>query len=373
MHGLKARLRQSAPIPLNADLECAPGELLALVGPSGSGKSTILRSIAGLYSPLGAEITVDAEVWTSTATAINVPTWRRPVGMVFQSYGLFPHLTAVANVESAMAHLAPGHRSGRAAELLALVNLKGLEHRKPAELSGGQQQRVAVARALARDPKVLLLDEPFSAVDKVTRGRLYRELARIRQRLDMPIVMVTHDLDEAVMLADRMCLLQRGAILQNGKPEEIMSRPASVEAARLVGQRNIFPGRIEAHVDDLARTIIEWRGRSLEATHMPKWPIGSEVSWLIPPGKAVLHRRDRPSRGEAENPVSGTIESQITLGDTVIASLRLDGEETRLLTVHVPRHAAERNRVAVGEHIGLSLIADAIHVMPAPHRSERRR
>ena len=128
MHGLKAKLRQNAPIPINADLECAPGELLALVGPSGSGKSTILRSIAGLYAPLEAEVTVDGEVWSNTATAINVPTWRRPVGIVFQSYGLFPHLTAVANVESAMTHLALTNRSGRAAGLVALVNPQGLEH-----------------------------------------------------------------------------------------------------------------------------------------------------------------------------------------------------------------------------------------------------
>ncbi len=372
MEGLKAILRQDGPIPLDTILECAPGELLALVGPSGSGKSTILRSIAGLYSPQEAEVTVNGKVWTSTAAAITVPAWRRPVGMVFQSYGLFPHLTAAGNVEAAMSHVEPAKRGRRAVELLALVNLKGLEHRKPAELSGGQQQRVAVARALARDPQVLLLDEPFSAVDKVTRGRLYRELASMRRQLDMPIVMVTHDLDEAMMLADRMCLVQRGNILQAGRPDEIMRRPASVEAARLVGQRNIFPGRIEAHAGDPARTIIDWRGRRLETPHLPQWPIGTDVSWLIPPGKAVLHRRGRASRGDAENPVTGTIENQIALGDIVIATVRLDGEETRLLTVHLPRHAAERNRLASGEHIGLSLIAEAIHVMPAPLLTDRR-
>ena len=373
MQGLTVRLRQDAPIPLDVEVTCGPGQLLALVGPSGSGKSTILRSIAGLYRPLEASVLVDGEVWTDSASGTHVPTWQRRVGMVFQSYGLFPHMTALANVEAALGHLQRADRSPRACALLALVNLKGLEARRPAELSGGQQQRIAVARALAREPQVLLLDEPFSAVDKVTRGRLYRELASIRQRLEMPIVLVTHDLDEALMLADRMCLLQRGTILQAGLPLEIMGKPATVEAARLVGQRNIFPARIVEHLPGPPLTILDWRGRRLEAAHAPAWPVGAEVSWLIPPGKVVLHRRDRPSRGEAENPVTGEIESMITLGESIIATVRLEAPETRLLTFHIPRHAAERNNLAKGETVGLSLIAEAIHIMPAPTQTRHRR
>ena len=372
MQGLHASLRQSGPIPLDLELACAPGELLALVGPSGSGKSTILRSIAGLYRPVEARVAVDGEVWADTSIGFHLPTWKRRLGLVFQSYGLFPHMTALANVEAALADLEPARRVRRAEELLALVNLHGLERRRPAELSGGQQQRVAVARALARDPRALLLDEPFSAVDKVTRGRLYRELAVIRQHLAVPIVLVTHDLDEAMMLADRMCLLQRGTILQQGRPLEIMSRPATVEAARLVGHRNIFPATVIEHRGDAGSdngnvaTILDWRGRHLEAAYAPQWSVGSEVSWLIPPARVVLHRRDRPSRGEQENPVAGVIQSFAALGDTTISSVRLRGSETRLLTLHVPRHAAERNRLAVGEAVGLSLISEAIHIMPPP-------
>ena len=372
MQGLSIRLHQASPIPLDVEIACAPGELLALVGPSGSGKSTILRSVAGLYRPETARVLVAGEQWTDSERGLHRPTWQRRVGLVFQNYGLFPHMTAAANVEAALAEVPPQQRTTKAMELLALVNLKGLEHRRPAELSGGQQQRVAVARALARQPKVLLLDEPFSAVDKLTRGRLYRELASIRQRLDMPIILVTHDLEEAMMLADRMCLLQRGSILQAGAPLHVMTKPATVEAARLVGQRNIFPARIADHLPDKQLTILDWRGRRLEAAFAPAWSIGTEVSWLIPVGKAVMHRRDRPTRGETENPVGGTIESYIPLGETVIAGVRMDGNETRQLTVHVPRHVAERNQLSVGAHIRLSLLAAAIHIMPAPDKSYRR-
>lgn len=371
MQGLKIRLRQDSPIPLDVALACPPGELLALVGPSGSGKSTILRSIAGLYRPHQAEVVVDGEVWSDTSAGTDVPTWQRRVGLVFQSYGLFPHMTALANIEAALGHVPQADRSGRASDLLSLVNLDGLEARCPAELSGGQQQRVAVARALAREPKVLLLDEPFSAVDKMTRGRLYRELAAIRQRLDMPIILVTHDLDEALMLADTLCLLHRGSVLQTGKPIDVLQRPATVDAARLVGQRNIFPAKVVGHCLDRSITRIVWRARELEVRHQPQWAPGSDIAWLIPPSKIILHRRDRPSRGEAENPVTGIISNFIALGDTMISIVRLDGAEARTLTFHVSRHVAERNRLGVGERVGLSLLAEAIHLMPAAEPRKR--
>ncbi|HXF54135.1 MAG TPA: ABC transporter ATP-binding protein [Hyphomicrobiaceae bacterium] len=373
MQGLSVKLHQEAPIPLDVELACAPGELLALVGPSGSGKSTILRSIAGLYRPLEAQVSIDGETWTDTSRGLHVATWKRRAGLVFQSYGLFPHMTAKANVEAALGHLDPAQRGRRAIELLTLVNLQGLESRRPAELSGGQQQRVAVARALAREPRVLLLDEPFSAVDKVTRGRLYEELAAIRTRLAMPILLVTHDLDEALMLADSMCLLQRGRILQHGRPIDVLQRPATVEAARLVGQRNIFPARVLEHRGDPATTILDWRGRQLEVAHQPKWAAGTEVAWLIPASKVVLHRRDRPSRGEAENPVAGTIVRHLVLGDRTICSIKLDGNETRTLTLQVPAHVAERNALAAGKPVALSLLASAIHIMPAAEPRKRKR
>jgi molybdate transport system ATP-binding protein len=366
--GISVALAQEGPIPLDVTFEAAPGELVALVGPSGSGKSTILRAIAGLYRPAGCRVTAAGEVWSDAQSGVHVPTWQRRIGLVAQSYALFPHLTAIGNITAALSNSEPGERHARARELLALVNLAGLEARLPAELSGGQQQRVAVARALARDPSVLLLDEPFSAVDKVTRGRLYEELAGVRKRLAMPIVLVTHDLDEALMLADRMCLVQRGRLVQQGAPFDLLNHPSTADVARLLGHRNIFTGRIAGHgaagPEGTARTLITWNGRTIEAYAVPRWPVGANVSWLVPPSKVVLHRRDRASRGVAENPVSGRIESYVALGDTIVASVRLDGEAAPRVTLQVPRHVADRNRLAVGEAIAVSLLADAIHIMP---------
>ena len=224
--GLSVRLRQDGPIPLAVDLACGPSELLALVGPSGSGKTTVLRAVAGLYQPRQGHVACGGATWLDIDAGIDVPAHRRRVGLVFQAYALFPHMTALANVMAAMHHRPRAERADRARELLRQVHLDGLEGRRPATLSGGQQQRVAVARALARDPAVLLLDEAFSAVDRRTRRRLHDELRELRGMVSLPIVLVTHDLDECAALADRLCVLDAGETLQTGRTAEVLSAPA---------------------------------------------------------------------------------------------------------------------------------------------------
>jgi molybdate transport system ATP-binding protein len=166
---LTVRLRQTSPIPLDVDLTCGPGEVLAIFGPSGSGKTTILRAIAGLSRPAEASVRSGHETWTDTTTGVFAPPHRRAVGFVFQEYALFPHLTAAGNVMAALGHRPRGERRARTELLLAQVGLAGRGHRRPRELSGGERQRVALARALAREPAVLLLDEPFAAVDRTVR------------------------------------------------------------------------------------------------------------------------------------------------------------------------------------------------------------
>ncbi|MDO8875232.1 MAG: ABC transporter ATP-binding protein [Pseudolabrys sp.] len=228
------RLNQKSPIPLDAELSVAAGEILALVGPSGSGKTTTLRTIAGLYRPNGGRVMCNGSVWFDSESDIWVPARQRRVGMVLQSYALFPHLSAVENVMEALSDSPAEARRAEAAALLSRMHLDGLADRRPASLSGGQQQRVAVARALARRPEVLLLDEPFSAVDRVTRRRLRAELVELRRELPMPVILVTHDLDDVVRLADRMCVMHAGRILQAGTVEDVMARPDSATVAELL-------------------------------------------------------------------------------------------------------------------------------------------
>jgi len=365
---LSVELSQERPIPLAASLDCASGEMLALVGPSGSGKSTILRAIAGVYAPTEGRIVAGAERWLDTAAGVRLPARVRSVGIVFQNYALFPHLTAVDNVMQAMGHVPPGERRRRAGAFLERTNLAGLEQRKPAQLSGGQQQRVAVARALARDPKVLLLDEPFSAVDQVTREKLYEELATLRRELSIPMILVTHALDEASMLADRMCILHRGTTLQTGTPEAIVARPASPLVARLAGLKNIFDAEIVAHDAERRVTTIRWLGLNLDAHYAPEFAPGTPVAWSIPASHIVLHRRDRPSRGERENPVAGTIVRCVSLGATTAIALRAAPGERADITFSLSTHVAQRNGIAQGEAARVSLLTDGIHLMPAAPR-----
>jgi len=224
---LSVRLQQVSPIPLDIDFTVEEGETLALVGPSGAGKTTILRAIAGLAHIEGGAVHCGEVTWLDAERGVNVPARHRKVGMVFQSYALFPHLSAQANVEEAMFHLPAQIRSARATELLARVQLDGLCRRVPAALSGGQQQRVALARALARDPAVLLLDEPLSAVDQPTRRALHRLLADIRQQLDIPIITVTHDVDDALRLADNLCFIEGGRQREFGPATDLLANPLS--------------------------------------------------------------------------------------------------------------------------------------------------
>ena len=360
---LRVSLRQSGPIPLSADLECEAGQMLALVGPSGSGKTTIVRSVAGLYAPATGRVQVNGSVWYDTVSGVNVRPHERRVGLVFQSYALFPHMNALQNVACAVDGGPSEQRYTKARELLAAVRLAGLEGRMPQQLSGGQQQRVAVARALARSPDVLLLDEPFSAVDRATRRRLYLEIAELRQSFRMPVVLVTHDLEEAVTLADQVTVIHHGETLQTAAPRDILTKPKSAEVARLIDVRNIFQGKIASRESD-GRALIDWAGKRLEARVSGEIAAGARVSWVIPDGYIVLHRRDRPSRGEHENPVTGVIDSMIVVGETALLTLHTESED---LPLHfsVPAHVSRRNSLAKGAEATVSLLVEGIHVIPA--------
>ena len=354
--------QQAGPIPLNASFRCAPGELLALVGPSGSGKTTLLRTIAGLYQPEQGRVScAGAEwFWAQEGQRRSLTPQARRIGMVFQDYALFPHLTALQNVQFAMGHLPRAQRLPQAAQWLSRVRLQGLEARYPSELSGGQRQRVALARALAREPQALLLDEPFSAVDQVTRRRLQRELALLRQHISIPIILVTHDLDEANALADQICVLHNGVSLQQGTPEALFRRPASPLVARLLDRHNVFSGEV---VETNAGRRLQWGEWRLEvAEGLDRVELGKPLAWYLPPSDIVLHRRGRPSQGERENPVAATVSEMVVLGGMTSISLRVSHQD--MLRFDIATHAAKRNQLRLGERVHVSLLAEGIHLMP---------
>ena len=220
------------------DLSIAPGEFVALLGPSGCGKTTALRSLAGLETVSSGTVTVDG------TDISRMPVNRRDMGMVFQSYSLFPHMTAIENVEFGlrMRRVPVAERRRLAAETLDLVGLGSRGARYAHQLSGGQQQRVALARALVTRPRVLLLDEPLSALDAKVRVQLRDEIRRIQQELGITTLFVTHDQDEALAVADRVAVMREGRIEQIGTPEELYSRPATAFVADFVGQSNRLEG-----------------------------------------------------------------------------------------------------------------------------------
>ncbi len=365
MNALEVCLQQQAPIPLDCTFDCAPGELVALVGPSGSGKTTVLRCIAGLHRAAQGTIRCNGSTWFDDQVCL--PPQQRRVGFVFQNYSLLPHLSAFDNVMLALGDVPAADRSAITRNWLARVHLQGLDDRRPAQLSGGQQQRVALARALARAAGqamhgggVLLMDEPFSAVDQVTRGKLRAELARLRRELAIPIVLVTHDLDEARQLADRLVVLHRGKTLQAGTPEDVLLRPCSPAVARLVGLTNLFAGTVGI---DNGRPCLDWAGHRLAIADLCSHAPGSTVNWVIPAEGILLHRPDRSSRGEAENPVTGIITEALRMGSFTQLTLSIPGE-AQPLVFQVSSHAILRNDLGPGQTASVTLLAERIHLMP---------
>ena len=284
--------------------------------------------------------------------------------MVFQDFALFPHKSVLENVFLALGKSKPNIRENTAREILKRVNLRGLEARYPAELSGGQSQRVALARALAREPKVLLLDEPFSAVDQVTRRKLRLEMRRITRQLNIPIILVTHDLDEACMMADRMCVLHGGTTLQSGTTEEILSKPLNPTVARLVDIRNSFEARVSELKPENNTLCIQWGEQILEVGFVEGYSVGEQVCWCIPPKGVLLHSRLRPSKGEKENPISGIIDELVTINGLSSLIIKILPALKLTLNMDLPVHVVERNSLKTGETIGISLLKKAVHLMP---------
>jgi putrescine transport system ATP-binding protein len=260
------------------------GELFALLGPSGCGKTTLLRLIAGFEMPDRGRIVIDG------ADMTQVPPYRRPVNMMFQSYALFPHLDVAGNVAFGLKQegMARDRRNARVAEMLALVQMSDYARRRPHELSGGQKQRVALARALAKMPKLLLLDEPLAALDRKLREETRLELIGIQERVGTSFVFVTHDQEEALGMASRIAVMDRGRVVQTGSAAEIYERPNSRFVADFVGAVNLFDGVLVAGFNAVALSVpgIETPIPLPETVTLPE---GTEVALAVRPEKLRLY------------------------------------------------------------------------------------
>ncbi len=364
---LNVMLRQARPIRLDVAFACAPGEVVALFGPSGSGKTTILRSIAGLYTPSSARVTMDGETWLDASNGTNVPTHLRPVGFVFQDYALFPHLSALGNVMAALSHRPRATRHGRALELLKLVHLDDRSDHRPAALSGGERQRVAVARALAREPRVLLLDEPFAAIDRALRRTLQDGIDEIRQAFNIPIVLVTHDFDDVVRLATHLVVLQSGVAIASGPLTELTSRPDLPWLRETAGLGTVVDATVVRIHASRGLVELDLNGYALLAPEADALRPGERVRLRIPAREVILATEE--SRGLSlhntlpavvtavrNEPVSGQVVVQLQIG-------------SNSLLAEVTRDAIARLAIAEGSHLHALIKSVSLDVRPTATKS----
>lgn len=323
------------------DLTLKEGEILALLGPSGCGKTTTLRLIAGFERPDAGTIVLHGR------DLLPLPPEKRKIGFVFQNYALFPHMTVDQNIAYGIRFSA--HRKERVRELIGLVDLSGLERRYPRELSSGQCQRVALARALAPRPRLLLLDEPLSALDAKLRESLRREIRRIQQEVKLATLHVTHDQHEAMAISDRMAVMHAGKIEQIGTPPEIYSHPNSAFVASFIGRTNMIAGTVVSARDDVVE--IDASGVRLSAS-AAGFSAGEEVLLFCKQEDTLL--------GEGgENSISGRVILTEYHGDTVIVHL-----ESKIGPLRVRLPATSGEDLAVGGWVSVRLPPEACHLYP---------
>jgi putrescine transport system ATP-binding protein len=332
-------------------LEVFENECVALLGPSGCGKTTLLRIIAGLTQPDAGHVFIDGINHTASAP------YARPVNMMFQSYALFPHMTVADNVAFGLRQ--DGIRGevlrARVKEALEVVELAALAGRRPAQLSGGQRQRVALARCLAKRPRALLLDEPMAALDKHLRERTQLELMALRQRLGLTFIIVTHDQDEAMAMADRVAVMSAGKLLQMGPPRDLYDRPGSRAVASFFGEVNLWP----AVVDTGARTLTCSALGNIAITAQPL-PATDAVTLALRPEQIVIAMSGEATVKDGDIGVNGTIAEIVYRGTSSLYLVT-----SRDVTIRVHRQNIGGRELKRGDAVRLQWPVSAMRILPA--------
>jgi len=327
----------------------------ALFGPSGSGKTTILRCLAGLDMPQTGFICMGERTWFDAHKAIHLRPQQRGVGFLFQDYALFPHLTVAQNIAYGLRHMLPRAKRQRVGELLSLLAISGLEKRYPHQISTGQQQRVALARAVAPRPRLLLLDEPLSALDSATRLSLRRELRNLLTQFQTPAVVVTHDAIEAVTLADDAVVLEGGRVLQAGAVQDVFSRPVSPSVARIVGVETIEPGVVHEIQDGLANVKVG----DIELLSLAPEGIAAGPVYICIRGEDVILERGHPQHTSARNQLPARVKELTDEGPLVRVSLDCGFALTALIT----RPASSELALRPDDAVTVLVKAQSIHLV----------
>ncbi|MEP6800974.1 MAG: ABC transporter ATP-binding protein [Acidobacteriota bacterium] len=358
MSRLAARFdkRLSAAARISADLSVpADGfSVTVLFGPSGSGKTTILRCLAGLERPDTGRIAFGEEVWFDSARRVDRAPGRRRVGFLPQEYSLFPHFTVEGNVGYGLRRLSRSERHARVSDLLERFDLAALAGRRPGEISGGEQQRVALARALVVRPRLLLLDEPLSALDAPLRERLRPDLRRMLSGSAAPVLLVTHDRLDAISLADRVAVVDRGEILQIDGVEEVFNRPSGLRVAEIVGVETVRPARVVSVENGLASVAIG----TVRVTAVAPPGIAGDVFACIRAEEVALER-GQGSPGSVRNRLASRVVALEPAGATV--RVRLDAGFP--LTALVTRSACDELELRSGDSLTALVKAPAIHLV----------
>jgi molybdate transport system ATP-binding protein len=345
------------PVIRMENLRTGGNGVTVLFGPSGSGKTTVLRCLAGLEPPGEGTIQFDGEVWFDAGTQISVPVQKRNIGFVPQDYALFPHLTVAANIGYGLQGQTAAQKISRVGTILRQLGLEGLENRLPRELSGGQQQRVALARAVIRRPRLLLLDEPLSALDTPTRQRLRGELHAQLAQLGIPTILVTHDRYEAAALGDQLVVLDQGCVLQTGPVADVFNHPANLAVAAIVGTETILLGHVSRVTDGLATVNVNGFELIALAAGLP--PGANEVHLCIRAEDVILVQPGG-APASARNRLSATVCALAPEGPMM--RIELDGGFP--LKALLTRQACDELALKAGASVVALIKAPHIHLIP---------